>query len=207
MFTGIVKGLLKIHAVHKLPGMICLEVQFTPELIKDLSIGASVSINGVCLTAVQMQDLLVRFDVIQETIEKTNLADLCPGDLVNAERSARFGDEIGGHLLSGHIIGQATIAHIDNPSNNHAITLKAPAQTIDYFFPKGYIALDGVSLTLVSVDRVNETFCVHLIPETLRQTTFGFKKPGSKVNVEVDTQTQTIVDTLKVYLGSKRSSF
>ena len=197
MFTGIVKGLLKVHAVHHSPGMVHLEISFPPQFLENLAIGASVAINGVCLTVVSIQGTIVRFDMIQETLDRTNLADLSPGDLVNVERSARFGDEIGGHLLSGHILGQAAIERIENPANNHIVTFKAPPAAIDYLFPKGYIALDGVSLTLVTVDRANETFSVHLIPETLRQTTFGFKKEGSKINVEVDTQTQTIVDTIK----------
>ncbi len=197
MFTGIVKGLLKVQSIKLLPGLMQLGIEFTYQLVKDLEIGASVSINGVCLTVVKIEGLTVYFDLIQETLNLTNLALLSINDYVNVERSARFGDEIGGHLLSGHIKGQALIHKIDNPSNNHLVTLQAPQGMIKYFFSKGYIALDGVSLTLVDVNRHNHTFSVHLIPETLRQTTFGFKKEGSKVNVEIDTQTQIIVDSLQ----------
>lgn len=196
MFTGIVKGLFKVSSIQKLTGLAHLAIQFNPELLHRLEIGASVAINGVCLTVVKIEGPIVYFDLIQETLNLTNLANLSEGDLVNVERSACFGDEIGGHLLSGHIMGQATIIKVDTPANNHEITFQTSPTMIKYFFPKGYIALDGVSLTLVAVNRKNSTFSVHLIPETLRQTAFGFKREGSKINVEIDSQTQILVDTL-----------
>lgn len=196
MFTGIVKGLFKVHSIEHFSGLCRLSIAMTPAFVESLEMGASVSINGVCLTVVKQEGCIIHFDLIQETLDRTNLADLSVGELVNVERSARFGDEIGGHLLSGHVTGQATIHTIDNPTNNHVVTLQAPPNTIKYFFQKGYIALDGVSLTLVDVNRQDNTFSVHLIPETLRQTTFGFKKAGSKVNVEIDSQTQILVDSL-----------
>ena len=154
-------------------------------------------------TVVKIENHYVWFDVIPETIQRTNLKFIEEGDLVNVERSARFGDEIGGHILSGHIM---VIAEIDQKSayeSNQGVTFKIDPQWIKYFFSKGYIALDGVSLTLVDVDPKGK-FSVHLIPETLRMTTFGFKKEGDRVNVELDTQTQIIVDTLERILKNTK---
>lgn len=198
MFTGIVKGLFKVHSIQKSTGLHHLGIQFDPALMQGLVIGGSVAINGVCLTVVKIEEPVVYFDIIQETLNLTNLADFSIGDQVNVERPAHFGDEIGGHLLSGHIMGHASIVKIETPSNNHQVTFQASPAMIKYFFPKGYIALDGVSLTLVDVNHQDNTFSVHLIPETLRQTAFGFKREGSKINVEVDSQTQILVDCLSV---------
>lgn len=111
------------------------------------------------------------------------------------ERAAKFGDEIGGHLLSGHIFGMAQIDKIDLSSNNCAIFFKCAPEWTQYLFPKGYVALNGVSLTLVDVDPKG-LFSVHLIPETLKRTTFGSSRSGDWVNLEFDSQTQAIVDTL-----------
>ncbi|MEK7532799.1 MAG: riboflavin synthase, partial [Patescibacteria group bacterium] len=123
-------------------------------------------------------------------------------DRVNIERSASLGDEIGGHLLSGHIMGTAEITDIDHSDNNHRVTFRAPREWMKYIFSKGFIALDGCSLTIVEVDKTASTFTVWLIPETLRVTTFGFKKVGDKVNVEIDSRTQTIVDTVQALMKS-----
>ena len=124
------------------------------------------------------------------------------GQLVNVERSAKFGDEIGGHVLSEHIIGTAEIVKVHLLENNRVMTFETNPDWMKYFFPKGYIAVDGVSLTLVDVDH-SGTFTVHLIPETLRLTTLGFKKEGDLVNIELDSQTQTIVDTIERIMKQK----
>lgn len=202
MFTGIVKGLCKVEALEVKKGMAHYAIAFTPELLKGLVLGASVSIDGICQTAVRIEGQQVWFDAIEETLKRTTLKNLRVGQKVNIERSAKFGDEIGGHVLSGHIYGTAQIKKIDKWDNNQSVTFQCPKEWTKYLFSKGYIALDGVSLTLVDVD-TNGFFSVHLIPETLRLTTFGFKKEGDLVNIEFDSQTQSIVDTVERVLESK----
>lgn len=197
MFTGIVKAIAKVTHVKKLVGMMQISLFLFDELIKNLEIGASVSINGVCLTVVKIENNLVFFDIIDETLKLTNLKHLKSNKKVNVERAACFGDEISGHILSGHIFGTCQIIEIVKSENNCAIHLKyEDLNLIKYLFKKGYIALDGVSLTLVSVDKENKSFTVHLIPETLRATTFLDKEVGDEINVEIDYQTQVIVDTV-----------
>ena len=195
MFTGIIKYIGEVNQIRHEEGLTHLSVFLKEEALTQLEIGASVAINGVCLTVVNIEKNLISFDLIQETLDKTNLKTLQIGDKINVERSAKFGDEIGGHLLSGHVTCQAEILQIDNPSHNHILTLQLPLDFVKYLFPKGYIALNGASLTLVQVES-NGCFTVHLIPETLKATTFAALKKGAKINVELETQTQIIVDTI-----------
>lgn len=202
MFTGIVKGLFKISAFNQSQGILKLAITFTDEMLQGLQTGASVAVNGTCLTVVKIENHRVWFDAIPETLHRTNLKFLDVGQLVNVERSAKFGDEIGGHVLSGHIIGTAEIVKVHLLENNRVMTFETNPDWMKYFFPKGYIAVDGVSLTLVDVDH-SGTFTVHLIPETLRLTTLGFKKEGDLVNIELDSQTQTIVDTIERIMKQK----
>jgi riboflavin synthase len=202
MFTGIVNGLFNVLEVQKLPGMIKYSIEFPESLLNGLKIGASVSVDGVCQTVVQIQGSSVWFDAIQETLEKTSLNDLHPGQKVNIERAARFGDEIGGHVLSGHVYGKAQISKITSWENNRKVTLNCHPQWIKYLFSKGYIAIDGASLTLVDVDSAGY-FSVHLIPETIRMTTLGIKREGDWVNLEFDSQVQTIVETVERVLGNQ----
>ena len=197
MFTGIVKAIAKVTHVKKLVGLMQISLFLVDDLIKNLEIGASVSINGVCLTVVKIENNLIFFDLIDETLKMTNLKHLKPNKKVNVERAACFGDEIGGHILSGHVFGTCHISEIVRTENNCAIHLKCEdPNLIKYLFKKGYIALDGVSLTLVSVDKETGIFSVHLIPETLRATTFLDKQVGDEINVEIDYHTQVIVDTV-----------
>jgi riboflavin synthase len=200
MFSGIVKQKSQITNVETREGLVRLFVRlgaYATELQK----GASVSIEGVCLTATEMTDGVVAFDVMQETLDKTTLGALKVGDLVNTERSIRVGDEIGGHRVSGHITGTAEIMKVETPPNNRILTFRVPAAWMEYILPKGFIALDGCSLTIVDVGP--DWFTVHLIPETLAITTFGTKTVGDRVNLELDPETQTIVETVKRVLASR----
>jgi riboflavin synthase len=197
MFTGIIGGIGKLTKVNALPGLSRLTISIDSGLLFDLQIGASIAINGACLTVVEFSKQTVSFDVIRETLDKTNLKFLNEGDLVNFERAARFGDEIGGHVLSGHIFGTAMIHAIEQSENNCIVSFKCPVSWSKYLIPKGYIALNGASLTLVDVDHTKGHFSVHLIPETLAKTTFSKKRVDDPINVEFDTQTQTIVDTIE----------
>ena len=123
------------------------------------------------------------------------------GDLVNLERAARFGDEIGGHLMSGHITATTEILRIERTEHNTTMHFALPAALKPYILPKGFVGLDGCSLTIGSVGE--DSFCVHLIPETLRRTLFGTRQAGDTVNVEIDPQTQAVVDTVGRILAAK----
>ncbi len=194
MFTGIVQGIATVDAVTEKPGLNTLTIRFPAERVEQVSIGASVAINGICLTVTRQEADCLSFDAMQETLSRTTLGGLSEGDRVNFERAARIGDEIGGHLLSGHIHTTARVVAIDTPENNRTLTFEVPGDWARYLFGKGYIAVNGASLTIGDVK--NNRFNVHLIPETLRATTFGDLAVGDEVNIEIDSQTQTIVDTL-----------
>ena len=194
MFTGIVQGVATIAEVIKAPGLNTLVVRFPEAKVQGVTIGASVAINGTCLTVTRQDGDLLYFDAMQETLRLTTLGDLAEGDPVNFERAARIGDEIGGHLLSGHVHTTAVLAEIIRTENNVTLWFEVPESWMKYVFPKGYIAINGASLTIGEV--TGNRFNVHLIPETLRATTFGTAEQGQKVNIEIDSQTQTIVDTL-----------
>ena len=194
MFTGIVQGVATIAEVITAPGLNTLVVRFPEAKVQGVTIGASVAINGTCLTVTRQDGDLLYFDAMQETLRLTTLGKLAEGDSVNFERAARIGDEIGGHLLSGHVHTTAVLAEILRTENNVTLWFEVPESWMKYVFPKGYIAINGASLTIGEV--TGNRFNVHLIPETLRATTFGTAEQGQSVNIEIDSQTQTIVDTL-----------
>jgi riboflavin synthase len=198
MFTGIVQGVAVIDDVKSAPGLSSFAIRFPADRVQGVSIGASVSINGACLTVTRQENDLLFFDAMQETLGVTTLGDLKAGDRINFERAARIGDEIGGHLLSGHVHTTADIVAIDRPENNCTLTFELPAEWARYVFPKGYIAINGASLTIGDV--TENRFNIHLIPETLRATTFADSAVGDRVNIEIDSQTQTIVDSLDTIL-------
>jgi riboflavin synthase len=137
---------------------------------------------------------------MEETLRKTTIGTLKEDDNVNIERSARMGDEIGGHVMSGHVSTMAEIVHVEETENNKAITFKVDPEWMRFIFSKGFISLDGASLTVVDADKTNGTFQVWFIPETLRLTRFGEKGIGDFVNVEIDPQTQVIVETVESIL-------
>lgn len=201
MFTGIVAGLATVSEIKKQNQLWQLTLTLPKKACENFQTGASVSVNGTCLTIVDFTDQDVTFDVMMETLRLTNLSALKVGDPVNVERAARFGDEIGGHLLSGHICGLAEITTIERPANNCIFTLKTDAQWMPYILSKGFIALDGASLTVNEVE--GNQFKVYLIPETQRITTFGKKNIGGVFNLEIDSQTQAVVETVKRILESK----
>lgn len=203
MFTGIVKACVPVATVIKKPGLISFAVRLPEAQRKNLSRGASIAIDGVCLTVIHIKGAEIWFDVMRETMRKTTLGAVISGRRVNVERSARLEDEIGGHLLSGHITDTALIIKVESPRRNRIVTFQLHPKYVKYILPKGFIALDGSSLTIVKVNRARGTFTAHLIPETIRATTFGFKKRGDYVNVEIDSRTQTIVDTVEQVLRKK----
>lgn len=203
MFTGIVKCCARVESTIQLPGLLRLTVSAPESHLSDLATGASISINGACLTATHTSPTTVAFDLIQETLNRTNLGTLRPGDNLHLERSLKFGDEIGGHILSGHIDTTGSVTSIENPPNNFILTIQLQAAYSKYLFPKGYIAIDGVSLTIATINKDANTFAVHLIPETLRATHLGALKIKQQVNIEIDRQTQAIVDTVERFINSR----
>ncbi len=201
MFTGIVQGKAVIRSVEKKSDFMQLQIELPEERSDDLQLGASIALNGTCLTVTAFEGNLVSFDLIMETLRVTNLGELKPGDTVNFERAARFGNEIGGHLLSGHIHQQVKIAEIERPENNCIIWFETTEEWKRYIFPKGFIALNGCSLTIGEV--TGNRFNVYLIPETLSITTFGEKQIGDLINMEVDAHTQAIVETVEQYMSRR----
>ncbi len=197
MFTGIISEYRPITDIEEKENFRRLTIDLGSDLIQDIQIGASVSVNGTCLTVTEFNGTQASFDVMGETLNLTTTGQLSAGDSVNIERAARQGDEIGGHQLSGHIDGMAEIVGIERPENNYVIRFSVSDATLrQYIFNKGYIGLDGASLTIVDWDYTAGEFSVHLIPETLTRTILGQKKVGDQVNLEIDRTTQAIVDTV-----------
>lgn len=205
MFTGIVQARQKITDVKNLPGLRRITIDFTNKLRKNLKHGASVSIDGTCLTVVDMNGSNVLFEIMQETLNKTTLAILKKGQEVNIERSAKTSDEVGGHRVAGHVHGIAEIIKVGDSLNNRVLTVLIPSEWMKYIFTKGFIALDGVSLTVGDIDRKKNIITINLIPETRRLTTFGFKGKGDYLNLEIDPQTQAIVETVERVLQESKS--
>ncbi len=201
MFTGIVQGSFPLQNIERKPGLCTLSFEFPTPLLADLAIGASVAVDGVCLTVTVIEDNTVYFDVMQQTLSTTTIGALEKGDKVNLERSAKQGVEVGGHIVSGHVDGCAEVVAIEQPENNRFVTYRVPADNMKYLFSKGFVGLNGCSLTIAEIDKEAHTLTVCYIPETLRVTTHGEKAVGDKVNFEVDRQTQAIVDTVENFLA------
>ena len=194
MFTGIVAASCEVVATEQGEEVRSIVVDLSG-YDDDLEIGASVAIDGVCMTVVSSIDGHVRFEAIPETLERTTMGLLKQGSRVNIERSLRMGDELGGHILSGHIMSTARILQRTQKGEGIDLLIEHQADTKPYILEKGYIAVDGMSLTVGEVQ--SEGFNLHIIPETLRITTIGAKTEGDLVNIEVDSRTQAVVDTIR----------
>ncbi|MBX9267278.1 riboflavin synthase subunit alpha [Chromobacterium violaceum] len=201
MFTGIVQGVAEVVAIEEKQDFRTHIVRLPQEMLPGLQLGASVAHNGCCLTVTRVDGDLVHFDLMQETLRVTNLGGIQAGDGVNVERAARFGDDIGGHAMSGHVMGLAAVTEVIESPNNRTVWFELPAGLEKYVFTKGYIGIDGISLTVGAVE--GRRFCVHLIPETLNRTNIAGRKPGDRINIEIDPQTQAIVDTVERVLAQR----
>ncbi|MBE0367835.1 riboflavin synthase subunit alpha [Pseudoalteromonas aurantia] len=204
MFTGIVQTQATVISCNKSGGVLRLVLSVSSNYLNHLDIGASIAINGCCLTVVRYevspQDVVgqVYFDVIDESLKLTNLGFLQRGLKVNFERSLTFGTELGGHIVSGHIHCMAKIKAIVKDHDNYRVQLSLPNEWLKFVLYKGFITINGASLT---VGEVNATgFWLHLIPETLSITNLGRAVEGDFLNIEVDQQTYTIVNTVENYL-------
>jgi riboflavin synthase len=201
MFTGIVQGVATVAQLQDRPGLRSFTLAFEPGFCQGLAIGASVAVDGVCLTVTTLRGPdAADFDVMQQSLALTTLGELTVGSRINVERAARDGAEIGGHPLSGHIDFKATLAQLRRPENNCVLRLAVPPPWMRYVFAKGYIAVNGASLTVAEAHREpggSGWFEVWLIPETLRMTTFGDKPEGAALNIEIERSTQVFVDTVR----------
>ncbi len=183
MFTGIVEELGTVEAVERQSDAVRLTVR-AATVLEDTRPGDSISVNGCCLTVAERGDLTWTADVMAETLAKTGLGSLAPGDRVNLERAATVGSRLGGHLVQGHVDAVGHVVRREPGEHWDVVTISMPADLAPYLVDKGSVTVDGVSLTVV--DAREDGFTVSLIPETLRRTTLGFREPGDAVNLEVD---------------------
>ena len=201
MFSGIVQEAGKVIRFEKGKDIYNLSIECSSEFISDLKKGASISVDGVCLTVKDENPEILRFDLVEETIKRTNFQNIKTGDNVNIERSLKMGDEIGGHPVSGHIHGISKVISIDKRDQSWDVKFSVEPFMHDYMLHKGYVAINGCSLTVGEVS--NESFMIHLIPETLSITNLFQLEQDSIVNVELDQNTIIIADTVKKYLDGK----
>ncbi len=183
-------------------GRLDLVIDLGAELSAGLELGASVAIDGVCLTVARLSGTRALFQVIPETLERSTLGGLGVGASVSVERSYRVGDEIGGHEVSGHVTGTGRIVSIEKDGGRFDLRIAVPPEWMKYILPKGFVAVDGSSLTVGAT--YADGFHLHLIPETLRLTNFGNKAVGERLNIELDRRTVAIVDTVERVLAERQ---
>ena len=194
MFTGIVEELGRVVRLETVEDSARLTVE-APTVTQDVNLGDSVSVNGCCLTVTAVQGSTFTADLMAETLTRTTLGSQAPGDPVNLERALRASDRLGGHIVQGHV--DATAEVLDHHRGEHwdLLRIGLPQEIARYVAVKGSVALDGVSLTVVNVVDASDvapvpgagaSLSVGLIPETLRRTTLGSRRPGERVNLEVD---------------------
>ena len=201
MFTGIVEGTGTIIDINKNNSVLNLNIKVPQPIAKKLTIGDSLAVDGACLTVTRVSDVNVSFDVVNETQNRTIISNYDKNSVINLETSLEFGQQVGGHLVSGHVQTLGSIKEVEIDGDAKNILFEIPDGYYKYIFEKGYIAINGCSLTIGKV--VKNTFYVHLIPETLRATNLDNLIYGNRVNLELDQNTVTIVDTTERILGNK----
>ncbi|MFV0244985.1 MAG: riboflavin synthase subunit alpha [Qingshengfaniella sp.] len=195
MYTGIVQTVSTVVSVAEHPRYRSFVVEIVAVHLQDLKIGGSVAVEGVCLSVTGIEGTRVSFDAMTMTLERTNLARLEAGTRVNIERSARMNDENGGHPIAGHISCTAELVAMKTDEDGAHIRFRVPPEWSKYIFDRGFVAVNGASLTVAEVE--GDVFTIYLIPETLRQTTFRDYRPGDRINIEVDHQTKVTVDVME----------
>jgi riboflavin synthase len=183
VFTGIVEELGEVVAVTDLPDAARVTIA-GPLVTSDAKHGDSIAVNGVCLTVVEVVEGAFTADVMRETLKRSSLDKVARGDRVNLERAAAVGQRLGGHIVQGHVDGTGVVLSREKAEHWEVVHIGLPPQLARYVVEKGSITVDGVSLTVVSVSE--DRFSVSLIPATLEMTTLGLRKPGDRVNLEVD---------------------
>lgn len=183
MFTGIIEELGIVKSIRSQSGGMRLSI-FGKVVLDGMKIGDSISINGACLTVVEISNSIFSADVSRETLDKSNLGKLRVGDKVNLERPMRLSDRLGGHLVAGHVDAVGVIRGIVKKGDASIFTFEAPPEVLRYLIYKGSVAIDGISLTVNEIQ--GNRFTVTIIPHTLQMTTLGFRKIGDPVNLEAD---------------------
>jgi riboflavin synthase len=200
MFSGLIEHRGTVLSIEADPrGGVRLRVDAPSAVAQGIAVKDSIAINGVCLTAVAVDAGAIAFDVVPETLVRSTLGLLTPGDALNVELSLRAGDRIGGHYVYGHVDATARVDRAVPEGQGLRMFVVSPPALRPFIVEKGYVALDGVSVTIAAVDR--ETFAIALIPETLARTTLGARTPGTFVNVEVDPVARYVAGALAAMRG------
>ncbi len=197
MFTGLVEDLGEVISLVKNAGGGKLSVR---TILEDIKVGDSVAVNGACLTAIEVKENIITFDVSPETFRRTNLGLLRRGDRVNLERALRADSRLGGHLVLGHVDFTSRILSFRNLGEHRELVIEIPAEWKKFFVEKGSVAVDGISLT---VNYIREgSISINVVPHTFQNTNLKFRKPGDTVNVEADIIGKYIVNYLSKEEGS-----
>jgi riboflavin synthase len=183
MFTGLIREVATVTAVDGGAAGVRLTIE-APETSRDALVGDSIAISGVCLTVVAVDDALLSFDAVPETLERSSLGRLAPGARVNVEPALRAGEPLGGHYVQGHVDSVGTVRSIDPEGDGKRIWFDAPPELLRYVVEKGSVSVEGTSLTVAGLD--DGGFAVALIPHTLAATTLGELQPGDAINLEAD---------------------
>jgi len=203
VFTGIVEERGEVVAVQDLPDAARVTIA-GPLVTSDAKLGDSISVNGVCLTVVEVADGAFTADVMRETLVRSSLDKITPGEPVNLERAAEVGKRFGGHIVQGHVDGTGVILSRESSPHWDLVRIGIPPRLSRYLVEKGSITVDGVSLTVVDV--ADDFFSVSLIPETLRATTLGVRTPGDRVNLEVDVVAKYVERLAAPHLAGNRAA-
>jgi len=200
MFTGLIQHVGTVKSLAQRSYSATLTADLGP-LAEKCKTGDSISINGACLTVSEIKGSLIKFDVSAETLGMSTFCSLKPGAKVNIELALQVGDRLGGHMVQGHIDGTAKIKDIKKQNNFAKITISAAPELIKQMIPKGSVAIDGISLTIASLDK--DTFTIVVIPKTLADTTLADAQTGQAVNIEIDIITKTVKRHIETMLGGK----
>ena len=202
MFSGIVQTVGKIESIKDKNNIKTIRIETHGDYLKDIAIGQSVSVDGVCLSLVKKNNEYCEFEAVEETINRTTLGSYMQGTKVNLEKSLKFGDTVGGHFVSGHIHTRGRIVEVELVGESKNILVEIEEKWIKYITEKGYISVNGASITVGKVSK--NTFYVHLIPETLKTTNLDELIYDNYVNLEFDQTTIAIVDTTERLINQKR---
>ncbi|MCH7970444.1 MAG: riboflavin synthase [Chloroflexi bacterium] len=192
MFSGIIE---EVGTVESYDGATL--VVGAKQVLDDLKVSESIMVAGACLTVIELSNSTFTVETVPETLHRTSFGDLKPGDKVNLERSLRYGDRVGGHMVQGHVDGVGTVRSVTGDGNSRVIVLEAAENIIENVVEKGFIAIDGASLTIV--DRNSDSFSIAIIPFTFDHTTFNERSEGSRVNIETDVTAKYVANLIEPY--------